>query len=125
MAKKRKTTGQKVPKLPSTIEELIRDSDVPSAWRRANGRKYRETDSCVNDLRRFALVVLHDYFKGAEAPAKPLSEAEEMLLEAYVGTLGGSARAHERFDYICDFLEGATKAAKAMVKIKSKSSQRV
>ena len=53
--------------LPSSIEQLVVDSSVPSLWFKATGKNYDSSKHpCINDLRRFALVAMYHYVEGKQ-----------------------------------------------------------
>ncbi len=53
--------------LPSSIEQLVVDSYVPSLWFKATGKNYDSSKHpSINDLRRFALVSMYYYVEGKQ-----------------------------------------------------------
>tara|TARA_Y100000310_G_scaffold341076_2_gene439000 strand:+ start:123 stop:299 length:177 start_codon:yes stop_codon:yes gene_type:complete len=48
---------------------------------------------------------------------EPLSEAENLLLDAFIGCLNDVPNGSEIFHATCDLVEGLTQAAKAKVKL--------
>ena len=51
----------------------------------------------------------------------PLSAAEELLLQGFFDLMKDYDGSDKRFYKICDFLEGASIAAKALVELKAKA----